>query len=402
MSSFNNSHPYGGIFRWIVWLPWSLFALLAIGGFSTIGVLAGYQSAWEEHDRQKALTSAAVLIEQYQLAQENLGRQEYDLARQRYEYILERDPAFPGAINGLQTAVTVLYSTATPTPVPPTSTPAFTPTPDLRPLIEQLTQAQQAFANGDWSAVIEVIVQIRKNDQGYESIVLDSLLYQSLRNRGLDKITKEANLEGGIYDMALAENIGPLDATANNWRNLARLYMFGSSFWEVFPERAIEFFSQVAAAAPGLRDGAGWSAAARYRASLVHYGNKLAQLEDWCAAQDQYDLALSMGGDIGWQTTAVYLAEKCYTPTVAIENTATWTSTPTGTLEPSVTSPTTVTAPTETPTNTPETISPTVESTPSATEQPSDTPQPSETPTVPVETPTVTSEMPTEGITTTP
>jgi TPR repeat protein len=52
----------------------------------------------------------------------------------------------------------------------------------------------------------------------------------------------QGNLEGGAYDLALAERFAPLDVQANSWRELARLYLFGSSFWEVMPEQAVYYF----------------------------------------------------------------------------------------------------------------------------------------------------------------
>ena len=55
---------------------------------------------------------------------------------------------------------------------------------------------------------------------------MDGLLYLSLRSRGVQKIYKERNLQGGIYDLAVAEKFGPIDLEANNARNLARFYLY--------------------------------------------------------------------------------------------------------------------------------------------------------------------------------
>ena len=385
------------------WLPWVFFIILTMGGFSALGSLVGYQSAWTEHQRKVAVESASVLIEQYQLAMQNLEQGQYDLARQRFEYLLNKDKAYPGAVNGLQTALAVLYATATPTRVPPTIT--FTPTPDLRPMNELFNQAQTLFNDGNWSGVIDTIVAIRKNDPSYQSVSLDSLLYQSMRNRGVAKILQESNLEGGLYDLALAEKFGPLDALANNWRNLARLYIIGSSFWEVFPERALEYFGQVAAAAPGLRDASGWTASARYWQSLIHYGNKLALAGEWCSAFEQYEQALQARSDAQLQITETYLAQQCYTPTSPPTLTATIviSATPTlpvSTIDVMTPTPTSIVpvTPTSTLTDTPgipltptptETLTPTIVSTtpeplPSDTPVPSDTSVPSDTATSPV------------------
>jgi hypothetical protein len=208
------------------------------------------------------------------------------------------------------------------------------------------------------------------------------MLYQALRTRGVEKI-KGSDLEGGIYDLALAERFGPLDGEAQNWRELARLYMYGSAFWEAFPQQAVYYFGQLASAAPGLRDASGWTARERYYASLIHYGDQLARNEDWCAAVSQYELALSMGGSGQVAPTASYAQEQCYTPTPEPS------STPTETLIPTDT-PTQVILPSETPTLEPTamvTEIPTSTLTPEVTEAPLPT-EPVTTQAPPTESPT--------------
>ena len=234
------------------------------------------------------------------------------------------------------------------------------------------------------------IISLRQVDPTYNVVQADSLLYRSLRNRGIDKIVNEANLEGGIYELALAEGFGPLDGEADNWRNLARLYMIGSSFWEVFPEQAVNHFGQLAAAAPGLRDGSGWTARARYVASLIHLGDKLARAGDWCAAQEQYDLAASYGGDGSLQATAVNAAEQCAPPTATASITPEYTPTPTITLVPGITPADTPTATLQAPSPTSgDVVVPTATSTPTPTQpapvEPSATPT-QETPPTPSDT----------------
>jgi hypothetical protein len=361
------------------WIVIAFLGIVALLMSALVGGLAGYQSAWQMNRMRQSEASSSALQEQYDLALQDMQTGQLDLARQRFEYILQRDPGFPGAAEGLAQAMSILFATATPTPVPPTVTP--TPTQDLRPVQDMLAQAQTAFAEANWGIVIDTLVAMRDSDPGFQTVAADSLLYRALRNRGIDKIVKEANLEGGIYDLALSEGFGPLDAEANNWRNLARLYMIGSAFWEVFPEQAVNYFGQLAAAAPGLRDASGWTARERYRVSLLHLGNKLALAGDWCSAQEQYDLSLSIGGDASVVPTAAFAAEQCAPPTATITLTPipemTFTPTVTPTIPPGIT-------PVNTPTNTPPSPSPTLD----IVVTPTFTPTP--TPTQPVVEPSVT------------
>lgn len=358
-----------------------LIVIAAIGLFTTsaIGAVGGYQSALKDYQRQQSLESVKSLQEQYVLGVQDMDAGRLDLARQRFEYVLDHDPAFPGAAEKLVQVMQVLYATATPTAVPPTITP--TPTPDLRPVQDLFTQAQNDYSQGNWNGTIEVLLALRKADVAFHVVEVDSLLYRSLRYRGLKKIQEEANLEGGMYDLSLAEGFGPLDAEAENWRNLARLYVIGSGFWEVHPEQAVYYFGQVAAAAPGLTDASGWTASGRYWASLIQYGDLLASQGEWCSAQEQYEAALSRRSDAALQEKAAEAQVKCSPPTETLSPSPKPSATPTGTFIPP-------TIPVETPTDTspaPTTTQP--EDTPAVTEQPTVTPTPTqELPPTPTET----------------
>lgn len=390
------------------WLLWLVFALFAFSSMALIGSASGYQAAQQSWSSTQAAYGVQSLAEQFALGVEDLSSGQYDLARQRFEYILAREPAFPGAADKLAEVMSVQFATATPSPIPPTQTP--TPTRDLRPVEDLYSNIISKFAAGDWDGTIDGILALRKTDPDFRVVAVDGMLYRSLRSRGIRKIKEESNLEGGIYDLALAERIGPLDAEAITYRDLARYYMMGSGFWEVYPEQAVYYFGMVASAAPYLRDASGWTASARFQAALVQYADQLARDGDWCSAQEQYELAISYGGVAGLQATAVYAAEKCAPPT----ETASPTETPEQTITPS---PTLVIVVTATPSLTPvvsptatqpaaptatipataqPTTAPTQEITPTGT--PSDTPPPSPT-SIPTEAPTETStpeQLPTQ------
>jgi len=369
--------------------------ILMVGVF---GAYAGYQSAYQDFDRLQVTQAVLLIAEQYELGMLDLEEGRYDLARQRFEYVLERDPGHTGAADSLLLVLQVIYATATPTPIPPTRTP--TPTPDLRPIEDLYSQAVGQFNAENWDGVIDTLVNLRKVDQAYRVVDVDSLLYRTLRIRGIHKIRNESNLEGGIYDLALAERFGPLDVDANQWRNFARIYMIGSSFWEVDPLQAVYYFGQVASAAPYLRDASGWTARERYRAALIQYGDLLARKGEWCEAESQYNLALEIYSDQAIIPTLSYLALECSPPTSTPEDTATITLTPTitNTIDPGVTP---INTHTPTSTSTVSTVKPTLTETPipELTDTPGveDTPTPTQelTPTnQPQPTATATNQLP--------
>jgi tetratricopeptide (TPR) repeat protein len=365
--------------------------IVAVIGLAALsGTLAGYRSGVSA--RQSAVSDMAMLSakEQYDLAVQDLAESRYEVARQRLEYVLALDPNYSGATDRLAEALAVLYATATPSPIPPTVT--ATATRDPRPVQELFSQAQSLVAGGQWDQAIDTLLALRQADPAHQTARVDGMLYISLRQRGVSKIWDQGNLGGGAYDLALAERFAPLDVQANSWRELARLYLFGSSFWEVIPEQAVYYFSQVAAAAPGLRDSSGLTAAERYRLALVQYGDQLAGKGEWCPAQEQYELALSMGADAAIQEKRDNAALKCSPPT---PTQAEITHTPAPTLPqgviPSATSPTfptaTNTEPVSEPSSTPE--PPTDTPPPTATQPtpPADTPYPPPPPAEPAVTP---------------
>lgn len=364
--------------RWARALLLALAAALVLGGATLVGGWAGYRSGVLSQRALATQVAALSLQEQYDLALDDVVNGRLDVARQRLEYILSVDANYPAAAERLAEVMAVLYATATPTLPPATMTP--TPTRDLRPAQERFAHAQELLAERRWDEGIDTLLSLRHSDPDFKTARVDGMFYLALRQRGVDKIWRQGNLEGGIYDLALASRFGPLDAQAVAARDLARLYLFGSSFWEVYPERAVYYFSQVAAAAPGLRDASGWTAAARYREALIQYGDQLMGKRDWCNAQAQYELALSMGVDEALQQKRQQAALLC--------------SPPTNTPAPSATP-----SPTETlPVFTPATPTPTLLLPPTATNTapapPTNTPPPPPTDTPPPPPPTDTPPPP--------
>jgi tetratricopeptide (TPR) repeat protein len=366
----------------------------ALGLVTLAGALAGYRSG--VNARQSSATEQALLSvkDQYDLAVQDLAEGRYEVARQRLEYILAYDPNYPGATDRLTEALAILYATATPSPLPPTITP--TPTRDLRPVQDLFSQAQSLVSSSQWDQAIDTLLAVRQADPAHQTARVDGMLFISLRQRGVEKIINLGNLEGGAYDLALAERFAPLDVQANSWRELARLYLTGSSFWEVIPEQAVYYFSQVAAAVPGMRDSSGLTASERYRLALAQYGDQLGKNGDWCAAQEQYELSLSIGVDAAIQEKRDNAALQCSPPSATPgEATPTPSSTLPAGVTPSATSPFI-----PTPTNTPPppvTTEPppaTTEPPPATTEPPppetTEPPAPSDTPAPAVQAPSAT------------
>ncbi len=290
------------------WGRWTFYGLMALILIASISAFLGYNTGINDRKSAETEQTALRVEEQYQLGLQDMEAGHYDLARQRFEYVIQLNPNHPGVTDKLAEVLMRLNSTATPTVVP---TPTITPTPDLRGVDELFQQAQVELANYDWSTAITTLLALRKADLNYQAVWVDDMLYISFRNRGTDKILKEGDLEGGMYDLSQAERFGPLDADASGYLTWARLYVTGASFWELDWSQAVFYFAQVAPALPNLRDGSGWTATERYRLALFGYGGQLADAKEWCAAVEQYELSLTIGEDAQVREALDFARQKC-------------------------------------------------------------------------------------------
>jgi hypothetical protein len=273
-------------------------SLLILISALALGTTAGYgEGVRERVDAQKTAVAKS-LGEQFTLVQQDFDAGRYDVARQRLEYILQQDASYPGAAAKL--ADVLVKQSITPSPVP-TATSTITPTPDLRNQETIFAQAQQQAQSKDWTGLLGSLDSLRKADPAYKVVIVDGLYYTALRNRGVDQImgqsayAKTTNLEGGIYDLTLAERFGPLDGYADGLRNFARMYITAASFWDVDWPQAVNYFRQIAQFAPNLRDASNITASQRLHDALLKYGDQVAtasgKKSDRCVALDLWNEA---------------------------------------------------------------------------------------------------------------
>jgi len=321
----------------LTWLQWIIFGCWILLVSAMTGLVWGYVLGGQQREQRQTLANAVDLQTQYDLGLWDLQNGRHDLARQRFEYILEQDPNFPGAVEKLTETILQISQSGTPNVILPTST--SSPTPDTRAADELFLVAQDQLVNQDWRNLVQTIISIRNFDPLYRVNDIDPMLFLGLRMGGVQKILDDGDLEGGLYDLSMADQFVPLDSQAEVYRGWARLYQIGVSFWGVFPDKAVYYFSQLNYAAPYLRDATGIIARDRYRMALIQYGDQLATRGDWCLASEQYVLAQSLFDSSGLQPTLTYANDLCIyggdtpTPTLDESETPTITPTPTWTLE---------------------------------------------------------------------
>ncbi len=140
------------------WIVGGLLVVIIIGG---LGALAGYYSGIEIRKavEQNQRTLAASM--QYQLGVADLEAGRYEFAKQRFQYVIEVDPMYPGVLESMAKVTIIMNATATPE-VLPTLTPA--PTLDLSGVEALLAQAKQLMAAQDWDNAQLVLDTMRKQN----------------------------------------------------------------------------------------------------------------------------------------------------------------------------------------------------------------------------------------------
>jgi hypothetical protein len=292
---------------WIWWLLLALFLLIAVIALS--GYL-GYQEGIDRRTGFEITQESQTLKEQFDLGVQDMEAKRYEIARQRFEYVIEIDPNYPGVTEKLAEVLLAQNITATPTIMPTVVPTQPTSTPDLRGEAELFARAQDFIANSEWENAIETLEILRKKNVEYNAIDVDGMFYLSLRNQGVQKIGL-GKLESGIYDLTLAESFGPLDTEADGLRTWARYYIAGASAWQVDWGQAAYFFGQVAPMTPNMHDGTGWTAAQRYLEALVHYGEWAMDNKEWCIAETQFKIALELGADPSLEESLALASIKC-------------------------------------------------------------------------------------------
>jgi len=298
--------------RRVSWFWWLLLGIFVLIGVVAVSGLFGYWNGIKLRQEFEATQVALVADEYYKLGLENIEAGRYYIAQQQLQYVIEIDPSYPDAPNKLAEVMLILNATATPTPAP-TATPTpipITPTPDTRGEAEMYAQAEDFIRNEDWSGVIGTLESLRKLNPEYRAIDVDGKLYLALRQRGVQKISA-GNLEGGIYDLSLAERFGILDTEADSWRTWAQYYIRGASFWEVDWAQAVYYFEQVAPMFPNMHDGSFWTASQRYKEGLTKYAEWLADQGMWCESEEQFIKLRDYTGDSSLDEIIDTVADEC-------------------------------------------------------------------------------------------
>lgn len=303
-------------------LLWVVIIFMASG---TMIALASYLGIRQGEQLRYTLATAQVgevALEQFNLGMEDYEAGRYDMALQRFEYVLDLEPDFPGVSAKIDEILASLNRpTRTPSPT------LLTPTPTSRNVsLEDLYRgAEEAAARSDWTVAIDTLITLRGYDLTYRTDEVETMLYLALRSRGLDRIYS-GDHEQGIYDLNQAERLGALDQTARSWRNSAAFYLTANSYLGIDWEQAAIYFGQICS-------GGTWDSCAKYAFASYNHAEEFLEEKDWCSAVYWYDESLQTYQNNDIVPTATRVARQCLTATApTVTPTQTITMTPTSTF----------------------------------------------------------------------
>jgi len=265
-----------------------LIVLIAALISGSLGYFSGIKQRKAEEENQR-LTLAAT---HYQYGMQAMMSGNYEVARIQFEYVIQVYPDFPDIMEKYSEVLMNLAKTQQ-----ATSQPSATPTRDIQGAEALFQQAQTDITNQDWCTAVDTIKNLRDEDYTYETLTVDGMLWTSLRNCAVKKISTDGDLEGGLYYLTLAQKFAPLDHDAVNLAAGARLYVTGASYWEVDWSQVVHYFSQVYNSYPYMHDASGWTGIERYRIGLREYGKQLMASGDYCPAQEQFQIAFNIQSD---------------------------------------------------------------------------------------------------------
>lgn len=271
---------------------WIWLGILIMLVITAIGAGIGYSTALKARLAAETNQRLELATTSYVKAERDIVNGDLQMASQRLQYIMTIYPGYPGLEDKLREVLTAIAianpdASAAPQPTPDA---AFTPVPtkDTSEVRVLLPQAQNQFNSNDWKGLLDTINKLRNIDPSYEALTVDGLYFYALRNNGMAKINA-GHLEVGLYFLAMAGSIAPLDQEAVSLASLARMYLTAESYFGINYYKSAELLADVAKNAPHMVDVSGVTSKQRYVESMIGIGDLLMTSLDYCNAAIQYE-----------------------------------------------------------------------------------------------------------------
>jgi TolB protein len=237
-----------------------------------IGALAIYNGL---RDRDRLIQETAE--EHYAAGLAHLENGEYELAVAELELTLRLVPGYRDAEAKLSEAKARLE-------VQPTPTVEM----EKQAAAELLRQAQTFYNEGKWGDVVLTLERLHALDADYQPEAVEELLFATYYDQGLELIN-EGRLEEALRYLDKALELRPTQEDVLTQRKLAALYLTAISYWGADWDKAITNFYELYGIEPDYMD-----VRQRLYDAYLNKGDLYADQGEWCAAEDQYTLALGI------------------------------------------------------------------------------------------------------------
>lgn len=284
----------------------STIAMVAIIGCALLGAvgvagIGGMIAGQNERNVRATQTATADISVQFSQGMSDLESGHYALAAQRFRWILQVAPGYPGAAEGLAQAESALSQTSTPLA---TLSPSGSQNPD-----ELFAEAEGYYNATEWANAIARFQELQLVSPTYRDAEVKEMLHRALVTLGLQYVRGD-RLQEGLTLLDQARAIRPLDDQAEGERHLATLYTTARTYFGLNWSITIENFEAIYEVAPNYRDVKDllWQA-------YITNGDQLVALGAHCDAATQYEEALRLRRKDELQTKLDAAAEACANPT---------------------------------------------------------------------------------------
>lgn len=262
-----------------------LFILLA--GIATVYIIVAY-FAWQSGLSMRLQREEAQRVEQFahqvELAQDDIGQGNYNLAIRRLDWILDREPDNKEA-QALRSQAQAAIKTALTPAAPPSPTPNLEPSPTPGNIVEpdaELSRLQRLARQERWEDLLPAVIVFQRQFPDFKRIESDGLLYDAFLNLGLFHIQGN-QIELGINYLSQAEKLRDLSQEALDYWLWAELYLEGIAYYGVNWGVSASFFRDLCLSAPFYQN-----ACDKLLDSLVAQGEQYIFAEDFCPAVDLF------------------------------------------------------------------------------------------------------------------
>lgn len=293
-----------------------------------IYVLAAYLG-WQSGQQLRAEVARAEIERQLELAEEDIGRENYRLALRRLEWVLEQIPDHSDALALQSQASEALAAPTVPTPRP-SPTPNATSTTTAASLDEdaagdeaeaeaELRRLRALISEEEWEEAIPAVLAFQRKYPSYQRRETDEMLFEVYVRHG-EALLYTQKVEQGLYYLEQAEALGLLPVEVSDQRQWAELYLSGISFYGVNWDVAIFYFRDLCLAAPFFHD-----ACQKLEAALLARAEQFAAIQEWCPAEPLFAEAFQINGSAETQNRLAQARNGCAgaTPTPSVPLTGT-------------------------------------------------------------------------------